>query len=142
MRGRPLAVGSVDQLLARGRRVWGYANDDCHGEGDEQVAWMMVQSEQRQRGVLVEALRRGRFYCTTGVVLHTIAVDGTEITIESENAEKVVAYGDYGRRIAEAEGSAMTFTVEPEPGYTYVRFEAYGYGESRAWTQPFFSMGG
>ncbi|MBI2422483.1 MAG: PHP domain-containing protein [Candidatus Hydrogenedentes bacterium] len=139
--GSPLAVDRWDQLLAKGRRVWGYANDDCHGEGDEQVAWMMVQAEHRQRSAIVDALRRGRFYCTTGVLLYTIAVDGADITVEAESAEKIVVFGDYGRRLAEAEGGAMTYTANPEAGCTYVRFEAYGYGESCAWTQPFFLMG-
>lgn len=138
LEGSPRATDRWDQLLAGGRRVWGFASDDCHREGDEQVAWMMLQSQERTAAAILKALQAGRFYCTTGVMIYNIALDGDEVIIESENAQKIVAFGDGGMRIAEVHGSEMSFEMELAQGCTYVRFEAYGYGEGTAWTQPFF----
>ncbi len=63
-------------------------------------------------------------------------MNGLSITVRTENASKVAALVDYGRRIAQSRGPAIT--VEVPPGVRYVRFECWGGGEQQAWTQPFF----
>ena len=58
------------------------------------------------------------------------------IVIETENASRIVALRDTGRRLATIDGRTMELEV-PE-GARYVRFECWGDGEAFAWTQPFF----
>ncbi|HOZ47714.1 MAG TPA: CehA/McbA family metallohydrolase [Candidatus Hydrogenedentes bacterium] len=137
LEGSPFATDRWDRLLAQGRRVWGYATDDCHRPGDLAVAWTMVQAPRSVAGI-VTALREGRCYCSTGVTIARIAVDGLTVRIETANAHRIIAYGDYAYRIAHEDGPAMTFTVPEDIAKRYVRFECWGAGEAIAWTQPFF----
>ncbi len=137
--GSPDATGKWDMLLSRGRRVWGYATDDSHKSGDRALAWNVVFCARRCVDAVVEALASGAFYASTGVAITDIRVRNGSVRIETENARKVVAVINYGRRIAESAGTALT--VEIPAGASYLRFECYGCAEEQAWTQPFFVEG-
>ncbi|MBA2482503.1 MAG: CehA/McbA family metallohydrolase [Planctomycetes bacterium] len=135
--GSSYATDHWDRLLARGRRVWGFANDDSHQAKHVGFAWNSVLSEDRSPAAIVAAMAKGRFYASTGVAIGSIAVEGMTITITSPDAERIVAIADHGARIEVADGREMTLTV-PDGKTTYVRFECCGRGERVAWTQPFF----
>ena len=135
--GSPYATNRWDMLLSAGRRLWGYANDDSHAAtGDVGLGWNAVYVEDETPEGVVDALARGRFYASTGVEITRIEVDGHRVVIEAENAARIVALRDTGRRLATVDGRKMEFEV-PE-GARYVRFECWGDGEAFAWTQPFF----
>lgn len=135
--GSPYALNKWDMLLAQGRRVWGFANDDSHfATGDVGLGWNMVYTRRRTGPAIVEALLNGRFYASTGVVISRIKVTGRRIRIETKNADRIVAVRQVGRRFAQADRRALE--VDVPAGATYVRFECWGRGESFAWTQPFF----
>ncbi len=135
--GSPYATDKWDRLLSAGRRVWGYANDDSHQPKDDVgLGWNVVCADRAEPTAIVDALRSGRFYASTGVVITAIEVDGKTIRIATENAERIVAIGLHGRRLAQADAREITFSVPAKS--TYVRFECWGRGERFAWTQPFF----
>lgn len=138
LRGSGYALDRWDRLLGRGIRVWGFANDDTHRLWLAGKAWNMVQSDTACPQDIISALRAGRFYASTGVWIQSIEVSGLEITIRTKNADRIVAYGDYQRQLAEAEAPEMTFLVTENADFTYVRFECLGCGGKCAWTQPFF----
>ena len=134
--GTAYATDKWDMLLSEDRRIWGFANDDSHTDGDSGLGWNMVDAE-RDAGAIVDAMREGRFYASTGVVIDRIEVDGRTVTIETKNADKIVAVIRGGRRPVNGKGtSSLTYT--PPDDAKYVRFECYGPGEQIAWTQPFF----
>lgn len=135
--GSEYALDRWDMLLSAGRRVWGFANDDSHAMvGDDALGWNMVYSRTRSSDAIVDAMRQGRFYASTGVVISDIAVNGMSVRITAPNADRIVAVRDFGRRIATVD--ATTLEVEVPVGTKYVRFECYGRAEQQAWTQPFF----
>jgi len=136
--GSGYALDRWDRLLGRGIKVWGFANDDTHKLSLAGKAWNMVQSDTACTQDIISALRAGRFYASTGVWIQSIEVSGLEITIRTENADRIVAYGDYQRQLAEIEAAEMTFLIAENCDYTYVRFECLGCGGKCAWTQPFF----
>ncbi len=136
--GNPLAADRWDMLLGQGRRVWCFANDDAHHVGGEGIAWNMVQSESKDAASILNAMRAGRFYASTGVTIDAIQVRDTTIHVATRDAQRIVASVDYGRRVAQIDGPAFEFTVPGDLECTYVRLECYGPGESMAWTQPFF----
>jgi len=137
LNGSPLATDRWDRLLGLGRRVWGYAHDDSHREGDEGLAWNMVAAEPAPEAIL-DALRRGAFYASTGVVVREVAVEGETVRVETENAQRLVVHSDFGHREMEVDGPAATWRVTGDRPPKYVRFECWGPGEAMAWTQPFF----
>jgi hypothetical protein len=135
--GSPYATNKWDMLLAAGRRLWGFANDDYHGRRDFVGAgWNVALVRERSVAGVVDALRAGRFYASTGVVISAIQVEGMRIRIETQNAQRIVALHQTARRFAQVD--AATIEVEVPPTATYVRFECWGAGEQFAWTQPFF----
>ncbi len=138
--GSPYATNKWDMLLARGRRVWGFANDDSHlPEADVELGWNVAYVPDRSIGSVVSALRAGRFYASTGVVIDAVDVDGETIRVRAPNAGRIVALMQTGRRFAQVDAPEIEITV-PENA-VYVRFECWGAGESSAWTQPFFVEG-
>jgi hypothetical protein len=137
LEGSQYALDRWDQLLSKGRRVWGFANDDSHAAvGDVALGWNMVYARERTVGAIVSAMAAGRFYASTGVVISRIAVDGDRIAIETENADRIVATGVGQRRFAVVDDKRIE--VKVPDGDPYVRFECWGRGEQFAWTQPFF----
>ena len=138
LEGSPMATDRWDRLLGAGRKVWGFANDDCHRIMDIGVAWNVVQSGERDAASIVNALREGRFYASTGVTIDRIRAFGDTIAVQTQNAQRIIAYSDYGRRRALVDARAMTFTIPDDAEYTYIRFECWGRPQEFAWTQPFF----
>jgi hypothetical protein len=140
--GSAYALNKWDMLLSEGRRIWGFANDDCHREDEIGLGWNVAYVRERSVAAVVEALRRGRFYCSTGVVITAIEADGAAIRIVTENAHRIAAIKNVGARFAVAD--AKTIEVRVPANARYVRFACWGVGEQQAWTQPFFieSAGG
>jgi hypothetical protein len=139
LEGSPYATNKWDMLLGQRRRVWGFANDDSHlVSGDTGLGWNMVYARERSVTGIVEALRAGRFYASTGVTITDIQVDGRHIRVETRDAERIVALQQVACRIAVADSNVIEVEVPAEA--TYVRFECWGRGERFAWTQPFFNV--
>lgn len=136
--GSPLATDRWDRLLARGRKVWGFANDDSHRPEDVELAWNMVQAKKPTPKAIIEALVQGSFYGSTGVEIERIAVHGRTIHVATTNAQRIVVHSTSGKRETHVDSREITFHVPEEAKYSYVRVECWGPGEAMAWTQPFF----
>ncbi|MBT3276147.1 MAG: phosphoesterase, partial [Spirochaetales bacterium] len=137
LHGSPYATNRWDLLLNSGRRMWGYANDDSHkAAGDDGLGWNVVYTKEKSCPGILDALRNGCFYPSTGVIIDDIVVDGLHIEIKTANAQRVVALREESRRFATVDGSSISVDVPPDA--SFVRFECWGSGESFAWTQPFF----
>jgi len=135
--GSPYATNKWDLLLSDGRVVWGFANDDSHAaEGDVELGWNVVWAAERTVDGIVDAMRQGRFYASTGVTITGIHVAGLRVRVETANAQRIVAIQRHGRRLKIADGPLLEVEVPANAGY--VRFECWGAGETFAWTQPFF----
>lgn len=136
--GSPLATDRWDRLLGMGRRVWGFAHDDSHRPGDDELAWNVVQTAYNDVAAVLNALRNGQFYASTGVIIDRIRVCGRTINVRTRNAQRMVAHSDFGHREASIDGPAITLTLPEDTTATYVRIECWGPGECMAWTQPFY----
>jgi hypothetical protein len=136
LNGSPYALRKWETLLTEGRRVWGYANDDSHAAQDVAQGWNIVYARDRSPQAVVEALRTGRFYASTGVEITGITAEDRRIRIETTNAERIIGLSRWGHRFAVADETFID--VEVPDDTSYVRFECWGRGEQFAWTQPFF----
>lgn len=135
--GSAFATDHWDVLLGAGRRVWGFANDDHHWHDREQIAMgFNVALAERNLKSIVEALAAGRFYASTGVVIRKVESSGARVRIETENADRIIAYEDLGTRFADARSNSLE--VELPEDATYMRIECHGPQRTFAWTQPFF----
>jgi hypothetical protein len=157
LEGSAYAIDIWDMLLAKGRRVFGHAVDDQHRDIDRFLGWNCVQwtgdSSPTPAGI-IEALRRGQFYASTGVVIHSIGLDGDGRIVIESNADEVRWYVCNGRLAHVEDGGRGTMALDvlcdlprsADPyvrlksprAAIYVRAELVGAKGSRAWSQPFF----
>ena len=137
LQGSPYCTNKWDLMLSQGRRLWGFANDDSHNDDDIGNGWNVVCARERSVSAIREALKAGRFYASSGVEISRIAVRGSRVTIETENARRIVGVSAFGRRVALVDDSAIVLDMQEQ--WQYVRFECWGDGEQFAWTQPFWA---
>ena len=137
LQGSPYCTNKWDLMLSQGRRLWGFANDDSHNDDDIGNGWNVVCARERSVSAIREALKAGRFYASSGVEISRIAVRGSRVTIETENARRIVGVSAFGRRVAIVDDSAIVLDMQEQ--WQYVRFECWGDGEQFAWTQPFWA---
>jgi len=138
--GSPLASDRFDRLLTLGKRIFAHAVDDSHKPSDVGNGWDVVFVNEKSRGAIVEALKKGAFYASSGVIIDHIAVTGDILHVASSNAEKMVVVTDGGVIADEKWGGEIIFKLTPGIE-TYVRVECYGRGDTMAWTQPFYVKG-
>jgi len=139
--GSGYALGKWDLLLTSGRKVWGFANDDAHHPHQTGGGWNVVFAADRSEEAILAALRSGAFYGSTGVTIDAIECDGSTLTVRAADAEAIAVIGEAGQRMACAEAPELTFDAGDKLT-RYIRVDCYGRGCRRAWTQPFFLVGG
>ncbi len=136
LEGSPYALDRWDRLLSQGKRVWGYANEDMHRIFQIGSAWNMVNVRERSREALLEGLKTGRFYASTGVILEEIAAENGYLRVRSANAKELRLISLNGEVLERVASSTATFSLSK--ARVYARVEAIGEGSARAWTQPVF----
>ena len=143
----PLYTDTWDALLSRGRRLWGFTNDDSHDAADfGHTATYANVSDPSARAV-VSAVMAGRFYGSTGLLLEEVSVeevtkeavsrDGDEISVRLDSDASGRFIGPAGRVLSETRGRQFSYRASSE---AYVRFEAEG-PAGRIFLQPFFKSG-
>lgn len=134
MEGSPYATDRWDTLLTAGKRVWGYANEDTHYVEQIGSAWNVVNVSHPDRGEILEALKAGRFYASTGVVIEEITVSEGFFGVKTANARELRLISAGGEVIERYSGAQALFPLRK--AVLYARVEALGEGKACAWTQP------
>jgi hypothetical protein len=135
-----------DRLLTSGMEVYGLATDDAHvfkDPGNPNVSgpgrgWVSVRAPRLEAGALMEALERGDFYASTGVVLDDVHATPTaltvKVTVEGSSRYRIQFIGGGGRLLAESTEPAATYTFAGDEGY--VRAKVLESNGRVAWVQP------
>jgi predicted metal-dependent phosphoesterase TrpH len=88
--GNGLSVVHWDAILDAGRECHGIATDDSHYAGqDSRLGWTMVRARSRTREAVVEALRSGCFYGTSGPEIRDVRVDAEGVDVRCSPARSV-----------------------------------------------------
>jgi len=137
-----------DHVLSAGNRIFAVATDDAHhfvrGHGplysNPGRGWIVVRSENGRRDTLLEAMRRGEFYASTGPRIAEIRMSRDEVVVEMDRVrnEKFVMsfYGEFGRELWRHDGDVGRY--RPSRLDTYVRVTIRSSRGDFAWTQPLF----
>jgi hypothetical protein len=135
-----------DRLLSNGTLVYGIAVDDAHvfkKPGDPNVSgpgrgWVVVRAAHLEPRALLDAMERGDFYASTGVVLDDLAVTSTSLAIKVKPAAsskyRVQFIGRDGRVLSEVPDASATYTFTGGEGY--VRAKVIESNGRLAWIQP------
>jgi hypothetical protein len=134
-----------DALLTAGRQVWGVASDDAHHFqrwGDDLSnpgrGWLQVEAESARLGDVLDALRAGRFYASSGLELAAYAASGSELSLELAGAAAIIELiGRGGAVLDTVTADRARFRLVTSAG-PYVRVRATVRDGRRLWTQPVF----
>jgi hypothetical protein len=138
-----------DWVLSAGRILYGVASDDCHwasSDTEEQFGqggfgWIVVRAPALTPSDIVDGIRMGRFYASTGIVLEDYRVDPASRTVfvASHNGGTISFIGRDGAVLATVLGNEAAFQLPgSEP---YVRAKITNSSGQAAWTQPAFTAG-
>jgi hypothetical protein len=138
-----IAFNVWDQLLSGGRKIWGFGNDDFHHWGQEKRVWNMVLTDSNTPEAILEAVRAGSFYISTGFGFETIENSAGCIRVVLKNnrvLEKMYKYitffGRNGRKLHEVTGRVQEVEYYCTGDEGYVRVAAYHEGGQAAFSQP------
>jgi hypothetical protein len=139
--GRAVATDLWDELLIRGKRVYGVAGDDFHHRSRYGGAFIMVRASEKSASAILKAIKTGNFYASTGILLKDISLHDKNIISLAAAHDRVPGVefrfvGAGGNVLAEVQGPDASYVVRGGEGY--VRAEACREDGARAWTQPFF----
>ena len=148
-----------DDLLSRGRVYYGVAVDDAHSFqqwgrhlSNPGRGWIMVRAGELKRTAIVEAMRRGDFYASTGVELEELSTDDGALRlrikpevftnpVKGQNADRYHTYfiGEGGKVLKVDESLKPSYKLKLQD--LYVRARVVSSNGAIAWTQPLFAPG-
>jgi hypothetical protein len=131
-----------DAVLAKGYTMWGIASDDAHqfnadGSGKYPAggAWIVVKARREPQAIL-DAIAKGRFYASTGVVLERAEVDAGELVVEvgaRELGAHTITFVENGTPVAAVTGAHARRAL---PATGYIRAVVTRGDGKQAWVQP------
>lgn len=139
-----------DDLLNRGRWLWGFAVDDSHhGQSDHHPtdtaqAWVSVKAPALSRQAIMHALRAGLFYSSWGPSISRIAVAEGAIAVETSPVKEInfVSQRWAGASFHAPPGRSITrATFRLRGDEEYVRVECRDAEGRWAWAQPVVCVG-
>jgi hypothetical protein len=129
-----------DLLSGHDRRLFGLATDDAHCQtADYRGGWAMVKSEALDPDALLEALKAGHYYSSTGPTLQDVRVEGDRILVRCSPARLVMATGRGSKGARSGPGSAITEAALPLAPFVaggYFRVTVVDENGGRAWSNP------
>ena len=137
-RGSGIAI--ADFLLNEGKRIVFTATDDSHFRIDDAAGgWVMVAAEENTPEALLDALKAGQHYSSTGPEIHSIALDGGQLEVRCSPASAIIVAGS-GYMSTSVQGRNMTHGVLDLSGYDggYIRIAVHDAHGGKAWTNPYW----
>ncbi len=130
-----------DAVLSEGLTIYGTATDDAHHYDDAETAkpafpgdlgFVMVRAKKVAASIR-DAMARGDFYASTGVLFRKLEVTPTEIVIETDADADFRCVGQGGKILSQQYGRQARCGV---PAEGYVRAVATNSAGKKAWSQP------
>ena len=153
-----------DQMLSRKIQIWGVAVDDSHHfQGEFALSrhnpgrgWVQVFAENLSMNNILESMRNGNFYFSTGVKFKEVVIDKEKIelkitgddvneglsnTLITDSKYTTQLISKNGEIIEEINGNKVSFSIPKitdKDDYIYFRTKTLSSTGSVAWTQPLF----
>jgi hypothetical protein len=142
-----------DDALERGRHLFGLAADDSHHPGhDSDLAWTWLKVAERTPEAVLDALRTGSFYASSGPVIHDVVIEDGAVEVASSPCRSItlsqgVQAGSsaqagrlgyrYGARVLEtaADGGLVRVRLDRRRA-SFGRLQLEDAAGRRAWTNP------
>jgi hypothetical protein len=139
---RGFSMSHWDDLLTLGHDLGGVAVDDGHHHTvDYGLGWTMIRATSLTAKAVMEALRRGRYYSSTGPRIKDLQVTNGRVHVVTSRVKSiaVVSAPGLGARRRAPEGKAITRANLPVPESRYARYcriEVTDHQGGTAWSNP------
>lgn len=138
---RPGTEEMWDQVLSAGKMIYGIGSDDTHRIATYPgKSWIMVRAPELSESSILEALEKGDFYVSTGVVLDDYRITGSAVKVriraEGETEYTTSFIGEGGRVLSRSDDLNPVFRQGPDMLYVRARIEDSN--GNLALTQPVF----
>lgn len=154
--GKALAQGYtidlLDECLSAGGRFWAAANPDCHSWDQQRPdgpfnGYSVVFAAGLSRRSIIDALKAGRFYASTGLEIESIRVDGEHLAVRAGDSRQISFYGAGGRLLRRVAGSRAAYRFRGDEGYVRVELAGAPVPDENAlprmaWLQPVLLQAG
>jgi len=137
--GSSYALEKWDFLLTRRKKVWGFSVDDFHDPAKDKIGrgFLMVETDEFSETGIINALKNGKFYSSTGLLVDEFNIKDNEIFVSSLDCEEIVFKGDNGIYIKSFDANKASFKMDGN--YKYVRCELRS-RKGAAFLQPYFNF--
>lgn len=130
---------SFEHMLNEGRRLTLIATDDAHfSTPDYFGGWVMVKASENTPEALLEALKEGSFYSSTGPEIHDIRLNGQAIEVDCSEAATITVLGRGAGAPALCGENITTGTlaIDRLKDSPWVRVTVIDHAGKRAWSNP------
>jgi hypothetical protein len=136
-----------DDLLARGKRLWGFAVDDAHHHTSDHRptdvcnAWISVKCPELTLDSIMKAIRSGHFYSSTGPQILDIRIEEDTIYVETSPVRHItfISMGGRGERWTPIGREFITQAHHRvRSGERFIRIECEDLEGGWAWSNPIF----
>ena len=141
--GRGESSVQLDELLVRGQRPLALAVDDAHWHyPDDLGGWVMVKAEECSAPALLEALKQGRFYASSGPSIETVEFTEKTIRVTCSLAQELrlinpkPGHGATSHRVRNP-GPFTEYEFPRPTNWEVGRLEIIDPQGRKAWSNPF-----
>jgi hypothetical protein len=130
-----------DDLLNRGKRLYGFAVDDSHWRiEDAGGGWIEVEAEELDKDSIMEAIRKGDFYASSGPRILEIKISESIVEIETTPAVSacLLSFHHLGYCLCSNDGYSTHFQFEAKHFNKFFRFECEDENRKKAWSNPIY----
>lgn len=135
---------TLEHLLNEGQHLNLIATDDAHfNTPDFFGGWVMVKATQNTPEALLEALKAGTYYSSTGPEINDIRFTQGGIEVDCSSAATIIVQGQ-GTSMATLHGKSMTtglLSLDRLASSPWVRVTVIDRAGKRAWSNPIWLDG-
>lgn len=135
---------TLEHLLNEGRHLNLIATDDAHFKSPDYFGgWVMVKAEGNTPEALLEALKSGAYYSSTGPEIRDIRITGTSVEVDCTAVVSILVQG-HGSQMTYLRGETMTtghLSLERLAGSSWIRITVIDRAGKRAWSNPIWIDG-
>ena len=139
--------GSVfwSEMLYRGCKLWGGGGDDNHNGmeldsmySDSFGGWTVVKARDRSSQAIIEALKAGSFYTSTGPQIYDFYVEDDEVHVVCSPCERIYVCGEHRSHQRKLGRHVTEFVTKLKGKEKMVRAECMDAAGRSAYTNPIF----
>jgi len=136
-----------DEALSAGRKLFCVASDDTHHYNSSPDhppggGFIFVHVKKLSRQDILDSIRAGNFYASTGVEFTQCSSTGKSIAVKVKTTAgqkyTIKFIGYEGKLLDEHNGSSATYRLKGGKSETYIRVKVVSSSGKFAWSQPFW----